>query len=42
MLKRQGRGETAEAPLRASIDSAPQQQAKFWEVAQLKDACTTN
>jgi predicted ATPase len=29
---RQGRGEEAEAPLRASIDWARQQQAKSWEL----------
>ena len=32
MLKRQGRGEEAEAQLRASIDRARQQQAKSWEL----------
>ena len=32
MLMRQGRGEEAEAQLRASIDWARQQQAKSWEL----------
>ena len=32
MLMRQGRGEEAETPLRASIDWARQQQAKSWEL----------
>jgi class 3 adenylate cyclase/tetratricopeptide (TPR) repeat protein len=32
MLMRQGRGEEAETPLRASIDCARQQQARSWEL----------